>query len=208
MKKLMIAAAVALVATFANAGAYIWGFSSGADAEPGQIPDDQTGDGYLTGGTAMLFLGTIAQTATGEGSGIGAKYNLDFTGLTHIATSGQDDTLYTFGQNSFNAGTTSDDVTTDASQAYTLILFKDSGVTDYENYEGYYYVQTGTSVLASDPDSGTDYADFISPDAVDGFAWRTAAPAAPTPPEPIPEPTSGLLVMLGIAGLALKRKKA
>ena len=194
----MIAAAVALAATFANAGAYIWGFGSSADMEPG-------GADYLNGGTAMLFLGTIAQTATGEGSGIDAKYNLDFTGLTRVATAEQaPDPDYTFGQIQFNAGTTSDAVDTTTPQAYTLILFKDSGVTDYENYEGYYYVLTGTSILAQDADSGTDYSDFTTGDAVLGDAWRTAAPAA----EPIPEPTSGLLVLLGMAGLALKRKRA
>ena len=204
----MIAAAVALAATFANAGAYIWGFGTGADAAPGQVPDPDTGDGYLTGGTAMLFLGTIAQTATGEGSGIDSKYTLDFTGLTQVATSGQDGTYYTFGQNQFDPGTTSDAVDTTTPQAYTLILFADSGVTDYENYEGYYYVQTGTSLLSQDADSGTDYADFMSADAVVGDAWRTAGAASPTPPDPAPEPTSGLLLLLGVAGLALKRKRA
>ena len=204
MKKLMIAAAVVLAATFANAGCYIWGFGTGADAAPGQVPDDQTGDGYLTGGTAMLFLGTIAETATGEGSGIDAKYSLDFTGLTKIATSGQDGTLYTFGQTEFDADTTSAAVDTSTPQAYTLILFADDNVSDYENYEGYYYVQTGTSVLAMDPATDTPYSDFSTVDAVTGDAWRTAAPAA----EPIPEPTSGLLVLLGMAGLALKRKRA
>lgn len=210
MKKLMIAAAVALAATFANAGAYTWGFGSGADAAPGQVPDPNTGDGYLTGGTAMLFLGTIAQTATGEGSGIGEKYNLDFTGLTQVATADQDGTYYTFGQNEFDPSVTSSAVTTDATQAYTLILFDQSGVTDYENYEGYYYVQTGTSTLAQDPATDTWYARFQSPDAVDGDAWRTASLASPTPPgpDPAPEPTSGLLVLLGVAGLALKRKRA
>ena len=201
----MIAAAVALAATFANAGAYTWGFGSSADVAPGQVPDDETGEGYLTGGTAMLFLGTIAETATGEGSGIDAKYNLDFTGLTRVATAGQaPDPYYTFGQIAFDAGTTSDDVTPDTPQAYTLILFADDNVTNYENYEGYYYVLTGTSTPATDPDSGTLYADFSSADPVLGDMWRTASPAA----EPIPEPTSGLLVLLGMASLALKRKKA
>ena len=31
---------------------------------------------------------------------------------------------------------------------------------------------------------------------------------SPVPPTPIPEPTSGLLMLLGMAGLALKRKRA
>ena len=196
MKKLMIAAAVALAATFANAGAYVWGFTTGADMAPG-------GADYLTGGTGMLFLGTIAQTATGEGSGIDAKYELDFTGLTQIATSGQDGTDYTFGQIRFDAGTKSDAVDTTAPQAYTLVLFADDNVSDYANYEGYYYVQTGTSILAQDQDSGTDYSDFTFSDSVSGDAWRTAAI-----PEAIPEPTSGLLMLVGLAGLALRRKRA
>ena len=201
MKKLLIVAAIVATASLAHAGAYTWGFSSGADAAPGQVPDDMTGDGYLTGGTAMLFLGTIAETATGEGSGIDAKYTLDFTGLTQIATSGQDATYYTFGQNEFDAGTTSDLITS-GGQAYTLILFAEDGVTDYENYEGYYYVKTGESIKSQDADSGTDFYAFMSPDAVSGDMWRTAGAEA------IPEPTSGLLLLLGMAGLALKRKRA
>ena len=202
MKKLMIAVAVATVAAFANAACYTWGFGTGADAAPGQVPDDATGDGYLTGGTAMLFLGTLAQTATGEGSGIDAKYTLDFTGLTQIATSGQDGAAFTFGQNEFDADV-KNDLVTGPSQAYTLILFEDSGVTDYENYEGYYFAYTGSSIKSQDADSGTDFYDFSYPGgAVTGNDWRTAGAEA------IPEPTSGLLLLLGMAGLALKRKRA
>ena len=143
MKKLLILAAVVATASFAHAGCYIWGFVSGADAAPGQVPDEATGDGYLNGGTAMLFLGTLAQTATGEGSGIDAKNTLDFTGLTHIATSGQDNTYYTFGQNDFDASVKSDAVDTSTPQAFTLILFDQDGVIDYENYEGYLYWHFG-----------------------------------------------------------------
>ena len=43
----------------------------------------------------------------------------------------------------------------------------------------------------------------------EGNGTWTAAPG-PTPPgpTPVPEPTSGLLMLLGVAGLALKRRKA
>ena len=198
MKKLMIVAAVALAATFANAASYLWGLTSAADEEPGQSGT------YLDGGTAMLFLGTIAQTATGEGSGIDAKYNLDFSGLTHIATAGQDASNYDFGVTVYDPSTvpSSDDITL-TPQAYTLVLFKDSGVTDYENYEGYYYVYTSTSTKTQDPVTGNDYVDLTTSEPVLADMWATAAPA-----EAIPEPTSGLLLLLGVAGLALKRKKA
>ena len=210
MKKLLIVAAIAAIASFAHAGAYIWGFGSGADAAPGQIPDDMTGDGYLSGGTAMLFLGTVAQTATGSGSGIDAAYNLDFSGATLVGSPAAQapDPDYNFGQLVFDKDYKNDAIDAAGGQAYTLILFDQDGVTDYENYEGYYYVYTGTSLASYDADSSTAYADLTRLAPVNGSDWRTAALASPTPPEPIPEPTSGLLVMLGIAGLALKRKKA
>ena len=197
MKKLLIVAAIAATASFAHAGAYTWGFTSAMDEEPGQSGS------YLDGGTAMLFLGTIAQTATGEGSGIDAKYNLDFTGLTHIATAGQDAGNYDFGVTAYDPSNVSDAIDDQGGQAYTLILFKDSGVTDYENYEGYYYVVTGSSIKSSDPITLGVYADLSSSDPVMSDAWVTAAI-----PEAIPEPTSGLLLLLGMAGLALKRKRA
>ena len=201
MKKLMIAAAVVLVATFANAGAYVWGFNSTADI----IPGGETDVDYVDHGTAMLFLGTIAQTSTGEGSGIDAKYNLDFSGLTQIATAGYDAATYTFGVPEFDSSVTSDSITTDTQQAFTLILFEEDSVTDYEKYEGYYAVYTGTSTLAMDPASSTKYADFTTSDPVLGASWRTAELASA---DPMPEPTSGLLMLVGLAGLALRRKRA
>jgi len=38
--------------------------------------------------------------------------------------------------------------------------------------------------------------------------WQGAGWYSVATPSPIPEPTSGLLMLLGVAGLALKRKRA
>ena len=45
---------------------------------------------------------------------------------------------------------------------------------------------------------------FSLSDSATASNWTATTPG----PEPIPEPTSGLLMLLGVAGLALKRKRA
>lgn len=196
MKKLMIAAAVVLAATFANAGCYTWGFATPA-AIPGQTIDWDTGDGALTYGTAMLFIGTVGETLNGS------NYTLDFSNADYVTTGGFDPNTYGFGEAEFESSRTSDTVSTTAAQGYTLILFDQDGVTDYENYTGDYYIYTGTSVVSQDPATDTKFAMFTTDVAIGGSDWKTAGAG----PDPIPEPTSGLLLLLGVAGLALKRKR-
>ena len=144
----------------------------------------------------MLFLGTILQTSNGDGT-----YKLDFTGATYVNADGQDGEAFTFGQTAFDAAYKSDLVTSDASQKYSLILFEDSNVTDFAKYEGNYFLATGDSIKSMDPGTDTAFTDFTYVGgAVGGGDWRTAAAA--------PEPTSGLLLLLGVGALALRRRRA
>ena len=190
MKKLMIVAAIVCAAAFAHAGAYTWGLTSEED-----VASD--GSTYLTDTsfTVMLFAGTIGETLNADGS----TYTLNFSGATYLAQVSTP-TGYQIGELSFNAGRTSAAVTGLAGQAFSiLVLDTGSGITDYAKYEGTYAIVTGTGALNADPDTSTAFTEFKSATAVTGGMYHTAA---------VPEPTSGLLLLLGVAGLALKRKRA
>ena len=192
MKKLMIAAAIVCAAAFAHAGAYTWGLTSGEDYA-------SDGSTYLTEKdfTVMLFTGTIGETLNADGT----TYTLDFTGAKYVTqTSAFNDSDYSIGEFKFNAGRTSGNVDGTAQAYAMLVLDTGSGITDYQNYKGTYAIVSGTGALNADPDTSTVYTQFTSGTAVAGSMYHTAAA--------VPEPTSGLLLLLGVAGLALKRKRA
>ena len=191
MKKLMIAAAIVCAAAFAHAGAYTWGLTSGED----YASDGKT---YLTDKnfTVMLFTGSIGQTLNADGT----TYSLDFSGATYVSQVSTP-TGYTIGEFAFDKTRTSDAVTGVAGQAFSiLVLDTGSGITDYANYEGTYAIVSGTGAINQDKETSTYYSQFTSGTAVTGGMYHTAAA--------VPEPTSGLLLLLGGAGLVLKRKRA
>lgn len=185
MKKLMIALAAVAMAACANAAAWSWS-SSTAAVTPG-------GSTALSGADIYLFFGyassSDANTAKGallaslrEGnaiSGYSQSATLNSSGvLEETAFTADKGKLY----------------------AFAVILAEDA--------EGNSYMFQTANKNATGADVGTAMLPFdISSTTLKGLdvtgtgaGWyQTAA---------VPEPTSGLLVLLGLAGLALKRKRA
>ena len=197
MKKLMLAAALICAAVMSQASQYAWGFTNG------EIVDHTGGENYLEGGTAMLYLGTV---------GFDSVKGWTFSeGAMLLGTAGQNpDPYYNFGPLTAGASSPANDAVLAAGgQAYTLILLEDSDITDLASYKGegkYFYLETGLSEAGSYM-AGEDpvyLATMKSMTSVGngGATWTEATIAA------VPEPTSGLLLLLGIAGLALKRRRA
>lgn len=197
MKKLLIAFASIVIGLSANAAAYYWGLSSYDYLGPdGSGYDADLGGNFYSGGTAFLYLGTVA-------------YDNGFVtdGTTFIGSAGYDENNYGYGvldNSDVSALPTNAAIDADGNQAYSIVLVDSTGVTslDDDSIQNYIII-TGTSEREYDPATETAFARFVDGSTViggDGVAWA--------PAEAIPEPTSGLLLLLGMAGLALKRKRA
>ena len=178
MKKLMILASIVAMACVSNAASFTWGFSSVEIAGPG---DSYNVDGFLDGGYAVLYIAGV-----------------------EVARASQDPDNFNFGSFDYTASDESGKVqalgrgdisSTFEGQAYKLVLR-----TNDDKYEIVYNGVSAYEIVAGAVGEDVfNYESFVNPTAFVAGDWSAVAP--------IPEPTSGLLMLLGMAGLALRRKQ-
>ena len=181
MKKLMIAAAIVCAAAFGQAAQVMWGFNNWENVGPdASYNESEYGVLDVTkASTAQLWVM------------IGSEYKL-------LDTAAPDLGEWTYGPiaidlakdiEGINAISSATD--TEHLQDYKLVLLTDDGKYKAEI--------TGTATIESIIGMGeTTYIQkMVYASALTASDWSA-----------VPEPTSGLLMLLGMAGLALRRKRA
>ena len=183
MKKIMIAVCAVAVAAVAQAAALNWG---GAISDPT--------------GTTELSAGTMAYLVYSDASFVGTGASFDGTKLTKgsdtLATmvsshsiTASEATNWEFMETYGNPGK---DV-----NGYFAVLISDNGAQPKYSF---YALDQVTGTTASSPTTSrvVSWADAPTGLAASGYIVTGS----------VPEPTSGLLLLLGMAGLALRRKRA
>ena len=196
MKKLMIVAAIVCAAAVSQGASILWG---------GDIAQADGVNAVGTGSVAYLIRGaTTAEAAVSTITVDGTDWSAWTTDTgasivaAHTLTASQASSSYHF-EGSYT-------ITGAADAGYYSLVVVDgqagaAGLTGSYNYAGQNTLVDPTSGAAVDLTIGDNWASGTAPWVGNG-GFNAVQFAA------VPEPTSGLLLLLGMAGLALKRKRA
>lgn len=185
MKKLMIATMVALCGVVAQASSVAWGINN---------VTSKTGTALDAGSVYVFFVAGDAKADTSAWAGISTRAGLE----SALAGSTYDYTVANGAAGNFSKSAMPlTDVGVSPSTKYSVyaVILDTVGVKDDSNF----FVTTATAASAtfSDASALTKTYSLIATASATASNWQSA-----------PEPTSGLLLLLGMAGLSLKRKRA
>ena len=192
MKKLLIMAAVAMAAVVSQAAAVSW--ASEAMTEPGGAVANKSVTGYLFVLTADQYnalntaygAGTSASAGENMNAAVWAAYGDKLASADATGTTNKSGKKTLIDPTDYTAGST----------AYAALIYTYGSGDDL-----YYMGNIGSASVESTMDVDMSYmgTNLFGNGTGTATAWTAAA---------VPEPTSGLLLLLGMAGLALKRKRA
>ena len=190
MKKIMIALAVATVAIFAEAATVNWasGTLRGAASAEGGKGTTAIKNCIATDTTLDMMVYLIDSTTYSSLSGKSQQelYDAYFTKTASGSAS-----VAAGVQNSATVSTTA----TVGTDYYAVVIATYTDKTYGDMYIATTATIAGTSI--TNPSNAYDVGTILTASSGAANNWQA-----------VPEPTSGLLLLLGVAGLALKRKKA
>ena len=189
MKKLMILLAVAALATVGNAAAIKW--------NSGTIYN-QSGS-KANAGTALvsasLYMLTSEQYATVSAMAASDVYKAAESGTYGTAAFSQNSTA--LGAININQTGLTGGTSTSPASYYGVIVYKDTISSASDSSVDAYVKVVAKQVTFQDDGTVT-----LAGLATNVSTWSAVSASS------VPEPTSSLLLLLGMAGLALKRKRA
>lgn len=192
MKKLIFAAAIVCAAAISQAASVSWSVS-GLLGSDGNALTSGAGYVFCTKGDKATTVDAVTAALAAAATMEDFKSYLNNNSLTALKGTVNDGKISVSGV----------DLATSGVPAATTAVKLFAVIVDDDNFgEGTkYVVTTASSNIKTPAASTTNTAIFgLSNSATLSAAnWTTAA---------VPEPTSGLLMLLGLAGLALKRKRA
>lgn len=179
MKKLTIAAIATVFAVVANAASMNWGFAHEVDGDP---------SGDLTGYTAYLIAAGDWNTSDVAGSLSKATDSAAYANWSNDSEPADD---YFYYEYSTTKGGLSDSLA--GSADYYIVFANDSKYSAIP--------VNGTIIADGDNTQPTPFQPQTTL-ALDTSSFSSYSGSS------VPEPTSGLLMLLGVAGLALRRRRA